>query len=81
MEITKPSLTRLARIAGVKSISDDSYKYIRALAVQRIESIVDDVLNISNTKSILVEDIFNALEMRGESLTYSDSIGKNVLEK
>jgi len=81
MEITKPSITRLARVAGIKSISDDVYPYIRALAESKIRDICGDVLNISQTKSVMVEDIYNALKIRGENLTYSKDIGIKSLEK
>jgi histone H3/H4 len=68
-------------VAGIKSISDDVYPYIRALAESKIRDICGDVLNISQTKSVMVEDIYNALKIRGENLTYSKDIGIKTLEK
>ena len=44
--LTKPSLTRLARRAGVKSVSDDCYDVIRQNIEEEIESIIETAILI-----------------------------------
>lgn len=81
MELTKPSITRLARVSGIKSIADNCYFHIRELATNRIETILDQVLAFTDKKTLLAEDLYTILELRGEGLTQSDSIGEGVMPK
>ena len=41
--ITNPSITRLARKAGVKSMSNDCYDSIREIAEKELEDIVNTI--------------------------------------
>ncbi len=84
MEITRPSITRLARKAGVKSISEDCFPVIRALIVQRMNSIIQNALIINSehqTKTMMSEDIYEALSITGENLAQSHDLGTNTVGK
>jgi histone H3/H4 len=84
MEITKASLTRLARRAGVKSISKECYKNFRALLVQRMEIVLQTILLISEerqTKILTTLDVYNALNLMGENITCSEELGTMTIEK
>ena len=84
MELTKPAITRLARQAGVKSISDDCFSSIRALLVQRLDHILQNSLIVNEqhqTKTLMVEDIYEALEIDGEFLAQSNDLGISTIGK
>lgn len=78
--ITKPSITRLARKAGVKSLSDECYSHIRQLVSDNIEKIISVSLVVNsehNTKTLMVDDIHQALRLCGYNVSYSNDLGKN----
>lgn len=78
MDITKPSITRLARRAGVKSVSVDCYDLIRKLIHSQLEEIVR-VMTIVNsehqTKTLMSEDAYEAISFGGTNLTQSGELG------
>ncbi len=60
MDITKPCLQRICRKAGVKSIGEDSYHYLRALMEQRLEQVIVNSMKIlagQSSKSLSVDDL------------------------
>lgn len=81
MEITKPSITRLARKAGVKSISEECFPYIRALLEQRAKEVIRNALIITTTKTLMPEDIYESLALTGVNLTQSNDLGTTTLAK
>lgn len=84
MDITKPSITRLARRAGVKSIAEECFPSIRAVLVQRLQTVLDTVHVVNsenNTKTLMVDDVYNALNILGDSLTQSQDLGTTTLAK
>jgi hypothetical protein len=52
MEITRPSIIRLARQAGVKSVAEDCYPLIRALINQRLNDVIDNSFPMSKEINI-----------------------------
>jgi histone H3/H4 len=84
MDIAKASIIRLARRAGVKSISEECFPLIKALIVQRLQYILDKSLIINNehgTKILMPNDIYQALSVIGENLTASTDLGTTTFNK
>jgi histone H3/H4 len=82
--ITKPSITRLARRAGVKSLSDDCYNNIRKTAEKYLSDIIVAALVVNsehNTKTLMPEDIYEALRLRGYNVTQSHDLGTTTCAK
>jgi histone H3/H4 len=80
--LSKPSITRLARRAGVKSLSDDSYNTIRNLIGMKLNEIINTVIivnNNHNTKTIMPNDVYKAFELLGYNITESSEL--NNLKK
>ena len=76
--ITKPSITRLARRAGVKSISEDCYTVIHDSIGQSIEDIVRVALVVNgarSTKTLMVDDVYDALRLKGYNVAHSADLG------
>jgi histone H3/H4 len=84
MELTRPSLTRLSRKAGIKSLSEECYPYIRALIVQRATDIIKNSLIINQqhqTKTLMDSDVYEALALFNENMTQSNDLGTTTLQK
>jgi histone H4 len=82
--ITKPSITRLARRAGVKSLSDDSYNTIRGIVGEYLSDIIVASLVVNsehNTKTLMPEDIYEALRLRGYNVSQSHDLGTTTCAK
>ncbi len=65
---TKPSILKLARKAGVKSLSEDAYPVIDTILAARIEQLVRDGLHIHQMRGARVltcDDIQKGAELRG----------------
>ena len=75
--INKPSLSRLARKAGVKSISEDSYPQINNFIEEKLNEVLRGILIINsekNTKTIMPEDIYAGLNLCGYNVTSSTEL-------
>ena len=82
--ITKPSITRLARKAGVKSLSEDSYNTIYNTADKRLSEILSAVLianNQHNTVTIMPEDVYEAFKINGEHVAKSSQLSSSACNK
>ncbi len=82
--ITKPSITRLARRAGVKSLSDDCYNTVRSLVRVYLAEVIIAALVVNsehNTKTLMPEDIYEALRLRGYNVTQSHELGTTTCTK
>ena len=82
--ITKPSITRLSRRSGVKSLSDDCYDEVRGLMNDKLKEILNAVMIVNsehNTKTIMVNDIYNALHLLGHNVTQSTDLSTNTCSK
>ena len=84
MDITKPSITRLARRAGVKSVSVECYDLIRKLINSKLEEIIRVSMIINSehqTKTLMSEDIYEAISFNGVNLAQSSEIGVTTCSK
>lgn len=84
MEITRPSIIRLARQAGVKSVAEDCYPLIRALINQRLSDVIDNSLRINEqhqTKTFMPDDVYDALSLCGENVAQSSDLGTTTVNK
>jgi histone H3/H4 len=77
MEITKPSITRLSRRSGVKSLSDDCHELIRKIIENKLNEVLNVVMSVNsehNTKTILSSDVYEALHLLNHKVTPSTEI-------
>lgn len=75
--LKKPSIMRLSKCAGVKSISDKCFDYIREDINKTLENIIEKSIIInseSNTKTLMSDDIYKALSFNNYNLTKSDDL-------
>ena len=75
--ITKPALTRLARRGGVKSLSDDCFETIKNLIGIKLYEIINVVLIVNSerqTKTIMSNDIYEALHLLNYNITQSNDL-------
>lgn len=82
--ITKPSITRLARKAGIKSLSEECYPNVRSLIETYLNEIITAALVVNsenNTKTLMAEDIYQALRLRGYNVAQSHDMGVNTCAK
>ena len=83
-DITKPSITRLARRAGVKSVSDDCFNPIRLLIADHLDELVRAslVVNSENqTKTLMADDVYDSLALLGRNVTQSRDLGTSTCSK
>tara|TARA_Y100000389_G_C17318986_1_gene442021 strand:+ start:77 stop:331 length:255 start_codon:yes stop_codon:yes gene_type:complete len=79
--ITNPSITRLARKAGVKSLSEDSYDEIIKTIDSSIENIIKIALVVNNnkpTKTLMIGDIYDAMSLDNNNVAYSTELGQST---
>lgn len=82
--ITKPSITRLGRQAGVKSFSDDCYPVIRNLINKNIREVISAAIIVNsehNTKTLMTDDIYEALRLKGYNIAQSHFLGTTTCAK
>ena len=79
--ITKPSITRLARKAGVKSMADECHASVRQLADDYLTDIISAALVVNNTKTLMPENIFDALRLKGYNVAQSSELGTSACAK
>jgi len=82
--ITKPSIGRLARRSGVKSLSEGSYNTVRDLIRSRLRNIIDASLianNSHDTATIMVKDVNEAMNHLGYNVTNSTHLGTTTCAK
>ena len=82
--ITKPSITRLGRRAGVKSVSDDCFDVIRGVIGDKLEEIVKVAMVVNSehqTKTLMSDDIYEALHLMNENVTQSLNLGTATCSK
>jgi len=82
--ITKPSITRLARRAGVKSVSDDCFNTIRSLIDNHLDELVKASLVVNSelqTKTLMSENVYDSLSLLGYNVTQSSDLGTATCAK
>ena len=80
--LSKPCISRLARMAGAKSLSDDCYDTIRNLIGMKLHEVVSNIIVVNDshqTKTIMGNDVYKALELSGILVTESTAL--NTLKK
>jgi histone H3/H4 len=83
-DITKPSITRLARRAGVKSVSDDCFNTIRHIIYNRLEELIYTSLIVNSehqTKTLMSDNIYDAFYIDGCNITQSNDLGTTTCSK
>ena len=81
-ELSKPCILRLARMAGVKSLSDDCYPTIRNLIGMKLNEIISNVIIVNDchqTKTVMSSDVYKALELSG--ILIAESTCLNTFKK
>ena len=84
MELTKPTIVRLCRQAGIKSVSDECYPYIRAVLIQRLKKITQTILVVNDehqTKTITSNDVYEALRFLGENVAICSELSDKTVGK
>jgi len=85
MYTPKPAITRLARCAGVKSISEDCFDIIRKLIHDKLEEIIRITMIINSehqTKTLMPDDIYEAISLEdGVNLAQSNDLGTSTCSK
>ena len=82
--ITKPSITRLARRAGIKSISDECYNSIRTITEDYLTDIIQASIIVNsehNTKTLMQDDVYEALRLCGHNVAQSSELGTSTCSK
>lgn len=82
MEVTTPTITRLARKAGVKSVAEDCYSHIRALLYQELTKVVEASVIVNSahqTKTLMPDDVYQALVFLDKNLTQSHDLGTTTV--
>lgn len=82
--ITKPAIIRLSRRSGIKSLSDDCYDVVRKVIEEKLDDVIRSVMIVNsehNTKTIMVNDIYNTLHLLGENVTQSNELSTTTCAK
>jgi len=82
--ITRPSITRLARRAGVKSVSDNCFDTVRELIGQRLQEVIAVSLIVNSehqTKTLMADDVYEALRLLSYNVTQSSDMGTSTCSK
>jgi len=64
--ISKPSITRLARQAGIKSLSEDCFETVRNLIDEKLNEVIKTIIVVNSehqTKTVMVSDVYKALQI------------------
>lgn len=64
--ISKPSITRLARQAGIKSLSEDCFETVRNLIDEKLNEVIKTIIVVNSehqTKTVMVGDVYKALQI------------------
>jgi histone H3/H4 len=78
-EFTKSSILKLARKAGIKSLSEDTYNTIRNLIGLKIDKTISDVLILNSerkTKTILMDDLIDSYALKNKFISKSTELNK-----
>ena len=82
--ITKPSILRLAKRAGIKSLSEDSYDSIINIINNNMTDLIKVILIVNsenNNKIINKNDVYNSLNLEGYNVSYSNELSRNTFTK
>jgi histone H3/H4 len=80
-DFTKPSITRLARRAGVKTMSDDCYSTISNLIALKLDKIISNIVTVNNsrgTKTVMIDDLIDTLNLMNVHIPKSTDLNKST---
>ena len=80
-KISKPSINRIARRAGVKSVSEDCFDTIRNLIGMELNTIIKTVLIVNQTKTVMVKDVYDALHLLNYNTSQSTELNTGSSHK
>lgn len=72
--MSKASITRLGRRAGIRSMSEDCYNTVRSLCSLKLLEVVQATVTLNNehsTKTIMSKDAYEALKLLGYNVGQS----------
>lgn len=82
--LTNPSIIRLARKAGVKNFSANCYPVVHKMIEDELSRVIE-ITKIVNrekgTKTIMISDLCQALNLLGEHVTYSEKLNSHTTKK
>lgn len=76
--VTKPAMVRIARRAGIKSVADECFPLIRDIIHDKVDEIIRTAVVINSehhTKTLMSDDIYEALRIRGYNIPKSTELG------
>ena len=79
--VHKPGIVRLARIAGVKSVSDGSVETVRNIVTNHLSELIKVVCianGESGTKTVMKDDLYAAFNLMGINMARSESLGTST---
>jgi histone H3/H4 len=82
--LTNPSIMRLARKAGVKNFSAGSYPIVNKMIEEelfKLISVIKVVNSEKSTRTIMISDVYQAFNILGEHITYSEKLNKQTTKK
>jgi len=82
--LTEPSILRLARKAGIKNFSDPCYEVVEKLIEEDLREIIKVIKIINSekdTKTIMIANVYQALNLRGERVAHSDKLDPQTTKK
>ena len=82
-QLTNPSFERMARAAGVKSMSKDVYDVLRVLARSKMEEVLNDAYiytEFRKAKTLSEDDVLMGIQnqLSQPHMAYSDHLTKKV---
>jgi histone H4 len=83
-DITKPSITRLSRRGGVKSVSDDCFDVVRHIISNRLDEVLSASIVVNSehqTKTLMSDDLYDALNLLGYNITQSNDLSTSTCNK
>jgi len=75
--LNKSSINKLSRRAGVKSISEECNEKIRKIIELKLDEIISTIIVINsehNTKTIMVNDVYDSLHLLNHKITSSSGL-------
>ena len=82
--VSKSSITRLARKAGIKSLSNNSFPILNGIMDALLIEVLDTSLIVTsehNTKTLMTGDIYTALRISGYNVAESSELGTITYSK
>ncbi len=79
--VTKPSIQRLCKKAGVKSMSVQCVDLIKNIMELECDVLIDNIISYNETskaKTVMASDVYKSINDIGYILSKSDHLGKGI---